>query len=520
MASSDPEAGESVGVPASPPRTAPSPSSGSLTDHSLPRLLLDAYRTRFSGALALTRNKTTKRIVFQDGAPVASESNLAGETLGIQLVDQGQLSQDDHTRVSAYMRRERCREGVALLALELLEAKGLFLALKEQVRRRLIEAFAWATGDFEFQVAEDLKKEVQSFRSDPYLLVREGLLNHWSADRLLEDLGHWMDQYPRPSSSFNDISRRLVDDEVATLFAGIDGTKVLGRAIGSGLSSPMVLASVWILVNAGGIQFSEAPHVADTEEIEIEPEIEIEILSTGGGPQRAGEAVAEPAADSDAATGRSADVEAMRSEVMNRKGRLADLNYYELLEIAENASTSEIRKAYFQAAKRYHPDTLARLELNEIKQEAALVFGRIAEANDVLTDADKRREYDAALHDESPEIDVNALGQAETAYRKGEILMRMGDFKRALEFFRPAVELWPDEGAYQSALGWALYKQPRSDPEQATVHLQRAIELDEEDAISNFRLSVVLRSQGDSNLSAHYMARAKILDPKLDSSRT
>ena len=56
-------------------------------------------------------------------------------------------------------------------------------------------------------------------------------------------------------------------------------------------------------------------------------------------------------------------------------------------------------------------------------------------------------------------------------------MARMGDFRGALQFFENAVQLWPDESAYQSMLGWALYKKNPSEPEWAREHLGKALEM-------------------------------------------
>ena len=112
-------------------------------------------------------------------------------------------------------------------------------------------------------------------------------------------------------------------------------------------------------------------------------------------------------------------------------------------------------------------------------------------------------------------LDTRALAQAETAYRKGEIMIRMGDFRGSLEYLESAVELWPDECEYQSALGWSLHKQPKSDPDRAIEHLEKAVELDDTDATALFRLGTVLRATGDGERSATYLAQAKMIDPDI-----
>jgi cytochrome c-type biogenesis protein CcmH/NrfG len=100
-------------------------------------------------------------------------------------------------------------------------------------------------------------------------------------------------------------------------------------------------------------------------------------------------------------------------------------------------------------------------------------------------------------------------------YRKAEVMMRAGNWSGAYEFLRPAVQLWPDECAYQSALGWTLYKKLPSDPSTARTHLEAAVALDAQDPVSHFRLGLVLRALGETEAADRELKRAKQLDPKV-----
>ncbi|XP_053664104.1 protein tumorous imaginal discs, mitochondrial [Anopheles marshallii] len=63
-------------------------------------------------------------------------------------------------------------------------------------------------------------------------------------------------------------------------------------------------------------------------------------------------------------------------------------DYYTTLGVTKNASSKEIKKAYYQLAKKYHPDT------NKDDPNAGKKFQEVSEAYEVLSDETKRREYD------------------------------------------------------------------------------------------------------------------------------
>ncbi|VBB48095.1 DnaJ domain protein [uncultured Paludibacter sp.] len=64
------------------------------------------------------------------------------------------------------------------------------------------------------------------------------------------------------------------------------------------------------------------------------------------------------------------------------------IDYYKVLGIDKNASQDDIKKAYRKLARKYHPD------VNPNDNEAKRRFQEINEANEVLSDSEKRKKYD------------------------------------------------------------------------------------------------------------------------------
>ena len=71
---------------------------------------------------------------------------------------------------------------------------------------------------------------------------------------------------------------------------------------------------------------------------------------------------------------------------------MAKKDYYEVLGIPKNASEQDIKKAYRSMAKKYHPDR------NKDNPEAEAKFKEVQEANEILSDPQKRAAYDQYGH--------------------------------------------------------------------------------------------------------------------------
>ncbi len=85
---------------------------------------------------------------------------------------------------------------------------------------------------------------------------------------------------------------------------------------------------------------------------------------------------------------------------------MSDKNYYEVLGVKENATPEEIKKAYRKLAIKWHPD-----KNPDNKQEAEEKFKCISEAYNVLSDPEKKKEWENYRNGNfTSDFDYNSFG--------------------------------------------------------------------------------------------------------------
>src|SRR6188508_98187 len=97
------------------------------------------------------------------------------------------------------------------------------------------------------------------------------------------------------------------------------------------------------------------------------------------------------------------------------------VDYYKTLGLDKNATEDEIKKAYRKLARKLHPD------LNPNDKEANKKFQQLNEANDVLSDPEKRKKYDQYGKDWKHSEQFAQSHQGERTYRGGQEFA--GDFE-------------------------------------------------------------------------------------------
>ena len=489
---------------------------GSLAEIPLPALLVGLHRDGFSGLLHLRRGTVTKRFEWRSGLPVTVSSRLPAEKLCEILVAEGSLAPEARSRVERTVAARGCSELQALASLALSTPRTVVLALTEQLRRSLRDCLRWREGEFRLEPHATAGSS-PALPFDLLTLVTDEIARGWALHEVLTSLGSHALTHPTLVPGF--ATPWLGNDGVRErLLPRLDGGTTT-HALLHELDDPAAAAGLWVLDTLGALvhrqeRASAAPAVpadgpasASPHEVAAQPEIEIVVAATEAETKQSPAAGPRPEA-----VARTAAAETLGRELAALHSRLPSLSLFEVLGLEPGADASAVRRAYLKAAKRLHPDRIVQLGLTDAKTQANEVFAEITRAHAVLSDPERRRHYEE--NHEAPETDADRIAEAEASFRRGEVLLRAGNFRGALELLERAVTLWPDEAEYQAALAWALHRKTPPERERAWKHFERALALGEQ-AVWLLRASLVARELGNDARAAELARRARELDPEV-----
>lgn len=202
---------------------------------------------------------------------------------------------------------------------------------------------------------------------------------------------------------------------------------------------------------------------------------------------------------------------------------LKNADHFKVMGVERNATSEEVKKAYFELAKRFHPDRVAGHNFSNPEQTAERfeqVFARVSEAYRVLQDPDQRAAYVA-------ELDSGAIGgdtggrqrrpqEATLQYKKGMVFLHKKELDQAIKMFQMATDLDPLDPLYATFLAWARYldeRKPKAEREQQAREALEALLKKTPHAETAYYLGMVLKLAGNEKTALRHFKQATELNP-------
>jgi curved DNA-binding protein CbpA len=220
-----------------------------------------------------------------------------------------------------------------------------------------------------------------------------------------------------------------------------------------------------------------------------------------------------PASESsDAAKPRDGNNTPMISDVVEMRESLPSKNYYQILNVPKTSTEDDIKKAYFNLARRFHPDRFDREVQAAYRDQIDEVFDAITNAYRTLINREKRKTYDAsagAAHAEEPQ---DLLKRADTKFRQGKTLYGQERYNDAVVFLEEAVRLRKNKGDFYLLLAMAESKIPAF-RNKAQEDFLKAISLEPWNPEGYVGLGFLYKSEGLLTKATKQFKKALEVDP-------
>ncbi|MCB9548173.1 MAG: hypothetical protein H6706_20340 [Myxococcales bacterium] len=191
-------------------------------------LIYNCFRDLHSGLVVIQRGEAIKTLRVMNGRPVQAESNVRSETLGTMLQQAGRITEDQRRRSVAMAKRGRLRQGEALVRLGAIQPEDLRDALREQVRARILGAFAWTNAAYGLSYDPEVAVGIEPVEINPLMLIFEGVRSTFPLGPLLKRYDDCARRFVQATPRLSDYTGMLREYRQGLEIAHLcDGNRVL-----------------------------------------------------------------------------------------------------------------------------------------------------------------------------------------------------------------------------------------------------------------------------------------------------
>ncbi len=223
----------------------------------------------------------------------------------------------------------------------------------------------------------------------------------------------------------------------------------------------------------------------------------------------------EPAQPVENAAAPSSGDKALAEEIESRYQRLqAHPNHFAVLGLPVSASVDQVKAAFLELAKVFHPDRLPA-SLHYLSAKVKAIFEAVRQAYETLHSEPRRGLYIASLTTAQAPKSASPKEGAEEAFKRGESLMRKRDYVGAEWEFQTAFDL-DAKASYLALAAWALYLDParRQEAARAKQMMADALRRDPDCGPAHYQLGVIARVEGNMDHAEGHFREAVRIMPK------
>jgi len=471
------------------------PTKGNIKDVSLVRILASLNRDRKTGTLSITTPVFTKKIYIKMGDAIFASSSYEDDRLGEMLLKAEKITVEQYDKSVEILKATGKRQGAILVELGYLTPKDLFWGVKFQVKEIIHSMFQIEDGEYEFSESALPTDEVITLRMSMGNLIYEGVkkIENWTRVRNeMSETDSVLKLSNDPLTIFQQIELSAQDKKILSL---IDGSKTIKQIIDSPwIGSFEALKILYVLSSIGMVELSPVIQAKETTE-KAHPEKEEETVSL--------DEILQPYSEEE---------DALLRKIDSVYSKLDSITINELLDVDEGSDSDMIKKNYYRLAKEFHPDRYFTFTDPAIKMKLTTIFDAVTKAYNTLKDDKLRAEYFRSLKAPAKKQENNEQQKAEEQLKMGIAEFKRGNFWGAIDNFKWATKLVPQNAVYWNYLSLAFSKIPGKlkDSEDA---LLTAIKLEPFNAGYHANLGLIYMKAGIKKRAHSSFMKALKIDP-------
>jgi len=406
--------------------------NGDFCNTAFEEVLAKIYFDQETGVLDVSQGKIRKRFYFSQGEPFFSESNLSQENIIYNLLQQNRIDDQQYQQIYEKAKQEKKKTHLVLDELGLIASEEIALLLKRYTQEKFLDTFSWNQGDYRFVSNDKFLSRLPRVKLDFFHLLFDGIRLGKEAGSILKTMQQHTNYLVVRQESFSSLCDILQDAFLGvmdiTIF--IDDNTNLGRLLEKNTNAYMDISKqIYAMQVARMISF-----VDTSDKIASPPPEKVD-------------------------SGNSKEDEVINS-IATEFNHLQDADHYQVLGVSRDAGDEAIKDSYFALAKKYHTDAYSQYDLHEDTREMLdEIFSMVTVAYQQLSDEEKKKEYDTILDrkEKGLPLELNAVLQAETFFKKGMSLLQYGNHQAAENCFKEAIKLNNGEAEFHACLGWAKF---------------------------------------------------------------
>ena len=441
--------------------------------------LRDIFFNKKTGRLIFRRGDILKYFFFEKGAIFQVKTNQPDERLGEILYKLERIPKDAHVKIEEYIEPNK-NLGEVLKSRGVITEEDLAEALAHQIRESVLNTFAYVDAEMEFQDHEGSYGGADESRVSVPLLIEYGIRRMQPNPLLAGFLARRTPALGRRTYAY---LLTLEERDILEKINGTDTAEIVLRTLT--VPADQFWKSLYLFYCLGVVDLSGEPAA---EALSPKDRLRPQTVSRPDVPQ--------PVA-----------------EVMAFRDTLPAMTLYQILDVPKTAPEEDIKKAYFQMARKFHPDRFDRHIVAEFKAQIDEVFDGITNAYRVLSNKESRRVYDAKTATAQTQDDVqDTYRKADTKFRQGKTLHGQARYDEAIAYLEEAVRVRKDKGDYFLLLAMCESKLPAY-IRKAEQDFLKAIQLEPWNPEGHVGLGLLYKAEGLQTKAVKSLEKALEVEP-------